>query len=168
MKKRLVFALPILVGLFVTGCTNKSSDVNCINNSFDGIVKIKAQDKEYECNLQHTPEQVNRLEITKPENIAGLTFVWEGENYKVLWKDLSCELNKEFLPQGAFAEMIINILNSLSDTDNLSLESQDGGICVFAGKGNFGKFKLSVNNDGAITNIRVPDENLDATFTIQD
>ncbi len=168
MKKWLIFAVLILIGLFVPGCTNKLSDANYLNSSIDGAIKIKDKDKEYECNLQHTAEQVNRLEITKPENIAGLTFIWEGESYKVLWKDLSCELNKKFLPQGAFAEVIINILNLVSDTDSLNLESDDGSTRVFTGKSSFGKFKLCANNDGTITNISVPDESLEVTFTAQD
>lgn len=168
MKKYLFFVMSIVMSLLViSGCKSKSSDPTRITGSFDGIVKIKSKDKEYECELRHTPEQVNRLEVTKPENIAGLTFVWEGEQYKVMWKNLSCELNKEFLPQEAFAEMLINILNLVTDTDNLECEECNNGETIFTGNCTFGKFKVGVDRDGIIKSISIPDERLEAEFILQ-
>lgn len=165
MKKRLIFIVLLFsASFFVSGCKNRSDIQNNITIPFEGQIKVISDGKNYECELHHTPEQINSLEILKPEGLAGLTFTWEGESYKVIWKDLSCELNKSFLPQKAFAEILIEILNKLSEQNSLEQESSNNDGTVFSGTGSFGKFKITVTNDSTVKNISIPDEHLEFQF----
>ena len=138
-----------------------------ISASFDGTVKVNTGERIYECDLKHTPEQMNTLEILVPKELEGLTFIWEGEKCTAVWKNLQCELNKDFLPQSAFAETIVNILNLISDKENLNLESNGSGETTFSGKTDTTNFQMEFDKNGTIRRISVPDMKLEAEFNLE-
>ena len=161
----LIFSMVISIFLIIKNRNKKIYNSAEISSSFDGTVKIKLDDNTYECNLKHTPEQINILEITTPKELEGLTFTWEQEKCTVMWKELNCELNKEFLPQTSFAEAIVLVLNSVSDKNSLTFDSENAGENIFSGNIPIGNFKIKVGKDGIIKNIYIPSIKLDAELS---
>lgn len=172
MKK--IFILVILPAVIIGGVSfflmskiakNKNiSKLTEISTCFDGTIDVSIDGKLYKCDLKHTPEQMNTLEILTPKELEGLTFIWEGEKCTAVWKNLQCELNKDFLPQTAFAETIVKILNLLSDKENLNLECDNSSEFLFSGKTDTGDFKVKFDKTGTINKISVPDMKLEAEF----
>lgn len=150
--------------IFTPGCMVRKSGENSVSSAFDGEIKVKVGQNEYECELIHTPEQVSHIEITKPDKLNGLSFAWEGDKNKILWKDLECEFNKDVLPQMAFVKIIVNVLNSVADKENLKSDSENGEESVLSGKCKDGDFKITVNKKGTIKHISVPSALLEADF----
>lgn len=173
MKKILILfiflAVLVVLSLFGFYISKKYIKKNCrppeIITSFDSTAKIDSDGKLYECIIRHTSEQMNTLEITKPKDLEGLMFIWEGGKCTVVWKNLTCEINKEFLPQNAFAETIINILNLISDKNNLNFESEEFEKSIFSGKASCGNFKVAIDKTGEIKTISVPDIKLKVELT---
>lgn len=169
MKKILIlFILPavlVILSLFCFYISKKYIKKNyrpaAIITSFDSTAKINSDGKLYECIIRHTSEQMNTLEITQPKDLDGLMFIWEGGKCMVVWKNLTCEINKEFLPQNAFAETIINILNLISDENNLNFESGNFEKSIFSGKAHCCNFKVTIDKAGEIKTISVPDIKLE-------
>ena len=161
----LILSLVISIFLITKNRNKKIYNFSEISCAFDGTVKVNLDNNIYECNLKHTPEQINVLEITNPKELEGLTFTWEQEKCTVIWKELNCELNKEFLPQSSFAEAIILVLNSISDRNSLNFESGNSEESIFTGDIPIGKFKIKVGKDGTIKNVYIPDINLEAELS---
>lgn len=166
MVKRYIYCVVLITAIIsLGGCSKNKLGSNGISSVFDGEVSIKINGEEYECELRHTPEQVSRIEITKPEQLNGLVFTWEGNKYKILWKDLECEFNKDVLPQSAFMEAIVDVLNSITGNENLNYDSVSGEGSVFSGKCAVGDFEITADKNGVIKNVSIPSINLKADFT---
>lgn len=158
--------MAILLILMISGCGNKKSASENISNSFDGIIKVKVNNKEYECELSHTPEKINRIEIISPKELSGLVFSWEDGKYDVSWKDLSCELSKQVLSQEAFARAIVSVLDSVGGAEGLNLENSSSEGATYSGKCEAGEFKIKTNKHGTIKYISIPSKNIEVELTI--
>lgn len=165
ISKRYIGIIALLLILITSGCGNKKSDVGSISDSFDGTVKVKVGNLEYECALNHTPEKINRIEIISPTEIAGLIFLWEDGKYNVLWKDLSCELNNQFLPPEAFAQAVVDVLDSLRGEEGLNYENSSSEGYTYTGKCESSDFKVKTGKDGTIKYISIPSKNIEVQFS---
>lgn len=165
IKRYIKVILPILVAFSLAGCAKRSSNSSNISTNFNGTINVKTLDKEYKCQLSHTPERTSRLEITSPNELSGLTFLWENGKYNVCWKELMCELTKQFLGEKAFAETIVEILDFLSENQELSSEkSSNKNEEVYTGKCPCGGFKIKTDKNGVIKSISVPEKNIECEF----
>lgn len=165
MKKFIAFLFCGFLTLFLTGCDQDllSGSVDLVTN-FECDAQIEVNNKKYECKVFHTPEGINTVTFSKPENIKGLTFLWESGKYKVSMKDLSGEFNIEPLSDNSFVSCIIKVLNSLNDKENLKRASCEEGEETLKGKCDNMDFDITVNSKGEIIRIFIPGNNITANF----
>ena len=163
MKKILLFII-ICFAFIISGCSDRTINLQDISTVFNGIATLKLCDKTYECKISHTQGQTNVLEIVKPSELAGFTFSWEGGKQKITWNGLSCEVSKDFLPRGAMVEEFINALNSISEKKNLVFSSKTDEKIIFKGKTEFFDFQATFDKKGDLVSIAVPEINMNAEF----
>ena len=165
VKKFISFLFCGFLMLFLSGCGgNLLNDSIDFATQFESDVQAEANNKKYEFKLFHTPEGVNTITFSKPEDIKGLTISWEGGKYKVSMKDLSGEFNKEPLAEDSFILCMIKVLNSLNDKENLQLISEEEGEKTFKGKCENINYEITVNKKGEIIRLVIPESNVIANF----
>ena len=169
MAKLISVFLCCFMLLALPACKNKNIEKSSdIENTFESNVKINYGKNEYECELSHTPEHVNIVKILKPDNLRGLTFSWEDGVCEVSWHDLKCEFSKNILPDSSFISGIIDALNTISSSDSLEACSGEGDYKIFKGNCEAGNFQISVDKNGNIKNLSVPEKGIDAEFSAID
>ena len=160
MKKVLAILFVFMMMIF-QGCKVQSGEEVCnIKTSFDGRVLIVDSGKNYKCDFIHTPEGVNIIKVVEPESLAGLTFSWENDKYNVSWKDLSCEFNKQFLPDASFLSDIVSVMNSLHKEDGLKIIKNDDGERTFEGNSDIGNFRVVFDKDGELKQIDIDEKGI--------
>lgn len=168
MNRLTAILLCLMFSLFIVGCKNINIGTKSpedVSDSFDGNVSVKVEDKVYECELCHTPEHATVIKIIKPEALCGLTLSWVDGKYSISWKNLSCELGKEFLAERSFARAIADVFNSLSEKEKLSYISSDAGEAMFSGSCGSGEYNLLVDKKGTVSHISIPSKGIEADFT---
>lgn len=169
MPKWLYLFMCTFMVIFLSACRNKNiQNSSDIENTFESNVKINYGGKKYECELSHTPEHINIVKILQPENLRGLTFSWENSVCEVSWHNLKCEFSKEILPENSFISEIVDALNWISSSNELELCTQEGDYKKFKGKCDAGEFEVSIDKDGFIKKLIIPNRNVDADFSIID
>ncbi len=165
MKKFAAFLFCGFLTLFLTGCGKNllGDSVDPVTN-FESDVQAEANNKKYEFKIFHTPEGINTVTFSKPENIKDLTFSWESGKYTVAMKDLSGEFNVEPLTEDSFIGCMIKVLNSLNDRENLKQVSDEEGEKTLKGRCENIDYEITVNKKGEIIRVVIPARNITADF----
>ena len=166
MKKFITFLFCGFLALFLGGCAKNllNDSVDLVAN-FESDVRLKENNKEYEFKILHTPEGINTITFKKPENIKGLTLSWENGKYKISMKELSGEFIAEPLTENSSIGLVVKILNSLNDRENLKYVSSQEGENLFKGKCENIDYEIKVNNQGKIMCIMIPERNITTDFS---
>ena len=166
MKKRLLVITALTAFSLTVGCAvEKDMSVSNINDSFNGSIQVESDGKQYECELLHTPEKVSVIKILKPDSLSGLTFSWENDKYNVAWKELSCEFNKEFIPDCSFMSNIVSVMNALHQKELLKNLPDDSDDNIYMGNCEAGEFKAIFNKDVSLKQINIDEKNIHVKMT---
>ena len=143
------------------GCGQDDSLNVCnTSDSFDGKISVNVAGKSYKCELLHTPEKVSIVKVLEPPNLSGLTFSWENDKYSVSWKDLSCEFNKQFMPDTSFLSDVIYVMNSLHQKELLKNLPDDSEDKIYTGSCEAGEFKVVFDKNGYLKQIDINDKDI--------
>lgn len=161
MKKRFMVIISMLIMMTFYGCGTESNLNSCnISDSFDGNISVDFDGKVYKCEFLHTSEKSNVIKILEPQSLSGLTVSWENGIYKVSWKGLSCEFNKQFLPDTSFLSDIVYVMNTIHQKDLLKRLPDSSENSVYQGSCEAGDFKVTFDKSGNLQRIDIDSKNL--------
>ncbi len=140
-------------------CGNSVKIPTVITNiNTDAVVEYGSQ--KYKCNITRLTDGVISVTINSPQNLSGLTFRCVDGKYSVSYDELLCKTDSVFLPETSFPTVIIQILSSVSNRDNLLYQSVNDDKFIFSGNTPLGSFNIETNSDGKITSITQKNTNL--------
>ncbi|MBR2724827.1 MAG: hypothetical protein IKB72_05260 [Ruminococcus sp.] len=167
MKKYLL-VFCYIVSVFLSSC---SKDVPPkIKGDFEAVVTVRDIETDLENFLLKADisvENSNNVEITviSPKEISGLSYIW-GEEFEMVYKNLHCKTEKDYLPQFSFSQGIYNVLNSLYENDKAT--KSENGDWLFKGESQSGEYEVQTDSKGYIQNISIKEIRLCADFEYSD
>ena len=163
--KRFLLVLCYIVSLFISGCDQGDTPPK-LQRDFDGVVTVENGDAQFEdfclmaeisvCNLSQT-----EITLVSPHQLKGLSYIWD-EGFEMVYLDLHCKTETNYLPEFSFAQGIYNVLKSLRK-NNKATHSQDNNW-LFEGKCESGEYKVLADDRGYIKNISIEEINLSVNF----
>ena len=137
-----------------------------VAKDFTAVATIHSQNlsEDYILKAEVTVENASAFEInvTSPEDLAGLSYLWNADEFEMVYDELHCKAEVDYLPEFGFAQIIRNVLCSVYE--NPCGEYTESGDVIFAGKCVSGGFELLTDNKGKIRNISVEELNFSADF----
>ena len=163
--KRIFCFLLIFFLLAFSACAKNKGPGLCEN--FDTTAKISMQNEGFEnINLQAEVlvEDKENITITviSPDEISGLEFVWTKDSFEMVFRDLHCVSEKDYLPEFSFSRLIYSSLISLY-SDSADAEKSDGGW-IFSGECSGGKFSAFADESGYIKSINAENNSFSLEF----
>jgi len=154
-----------IVSLFLQGCQDTKKTVE-IQPDFEAVINVRrdaADAQDFALQGEISVENRTDVEITviSPKETKGLTYSWD-EDFEMVFEDLYCKAETDYLPSFTYEQGIYNVLQSLyGNTDPKKLED---GSWLFAGKSASGDYEVIADSNGYIKDISVEEINLYATF----
>lgn len=136
---------------------------------FTATADILYNGQKYVCSISNTSKDTASVTVTKPQELAGFSCVWQGSGYSVEYKDLFCRSNVEYLPQNAFASALVDVLKCCENTEKLRVKQLDSEKTVYEGECKNGKFLLTCSTaDGIIQIVEINNILLKVKFSNQE
>ncbi len=141
-----------------------------IKENFEAVVTVSGIETDLEDFLlkaEITVENRTDIEITviSPKEINGLSYIW-NEEFEMVYKELHCKTEKDYLPGFSFSQGIYNVLSELYKTE--TAKQSDSGDWLFEGKSQSGTYEVLTDSKGYIKNISVKEINLNADFEYEE
>lgn len=104
------------------------------------------------------------LSFTSPENLNGLSAVWQGEKCVLSYNNLSYTADLNKLPEGFFGKAALAVFDKLLDIESFTV-TKEGDKWVYKGEINSGSFRLVQNSQsGAFEVLEIPEIKLTLKF----
>ncbi len=147
--------------LVLSGCQKLGKNNNVsVNPNISGNVKIESNGQKYECKITHTSALVDTITFVSPKNIEGLTFNLKDGQYELSFKNLSGSFGSNPFGDCNFVGIVIEVLNSISNPDNLKFVNEAEGDMVYEGSVNDVGFKIITDKEGNINLIEIPSKSI--------
>lgn len=101
------------------------------------------------------------IKVTTDNELWGLTYKW-SDGFELIYEGLHCKTQKGYMPEGAFAEVIYNVLCALSREKECKSFSE--GVALYEGECRSGYYKVTTDSKGYIQSISVEEINFFADF----
>lgn len=166
MKRRLGMLAAALI--FLTGCgAQKPSAEEIRRRAAEENWTSTARVEYGELSAVFTLERqdgVCTVELTEPETVGGLQFIFDGERITVSYDDVSFELNPDSLPVQAAAGAMIHAVNSALQPYGVNVNATEE--CVeLSGDAEAGRFLLRLDAEsGNYLSIELPENGFSAEF----
>ena len=157
--RRLVAACAAVLLLLSSGCSAEPKiQPNEIDFVFACKADVSAAGQNFTVELNRGGLQNATVKIVSGSG-SGLAWYWNGQNFTQTYQGLSAESGGCVLPKGAFAPVLVDVLDEAEKTDALT---RVGGN-VFSGSCSDGGYTLTADGStGCITQLSVPGWNLSA------
>lgn len=140
-----------------------SGELN-IEKKLESDAIITEKDKKYEAHIVHIPEGITSISFKSPENLVGTTFEHKDGKYIVSNRELSGEYNINPLEKNSAFCKIMGVLNTLSNIDNLKIDSKDDEKMIFKVNFENSEYKVLTSKEGKILSIENEAENFKSEF----
>ncbi|HHZ05999.1 MAG TPA: hypothetical protein GX401_04335 [Clostridiales bacterium] len=142
MKIKCAFlAIISMVIVVIAGCNNTSVP-NSINLQFSAAATLN------NCvyDIIYTGKNLATVTVSEPEEIKGVTYIWQGGDCSIEYGELACKTDTLYLPDSSYAVIIVNVLNELNNMESLQVVSSSQESTVFKGNCTSGDFTVMVDN----------------------
>lgn len=161
---RLLIILFCLICLAVVaaGCSPSLTQpvVNPVMN-FESKANVSVGKSQYVCTLQYTAGQGAQLTLIEPQELEGMTWVWDQKILSVSYQGITVAQDNLALPQTGMIPMLLKSLDAAS-VDGALTTSGDG---LFFGSGEKNNFTLTADRrTGRIKQLAIPEEELLVVF----
>lgn len=165
MKRILLIAF-FLVTIPFTACKNEKP-LPEVSKDFCAEATIHQKNvisDDYILKAEISVEKAAKVEIDVfyPEDLSGLSYVWNEEGFEMVYDDLHCKSESDYLPEFTFSRTIYNVIRSVYS--NPQGEYTENGDVLFTGNCESGDFELLTDCEGNLKNISVKEINFSADF----
>lgn len=141
--------------------TEASPDVNRL---FTATASIVYDDFEAQATVSRLGDDMWEVEFTSPKTLAGVKLFYNGEDITASYLGLNFSIPESAAPTKSMLTMLFQSFDQAAAGAPLPFTEEDG-ISVFTGTGDFGKFMLSVDNaSGNPVSFEIPEEKLSVQF----
>lgn len=153
----------ILPVLLVSCAKLQSGKQPVIATSFVTNAEVSLNDMSFSCIIDRTETSQISVNITAPEDLAGLSFVCQGEEITEKLGDLTYSVSPEEIPVASFILSLSSVFNAMIRVNELSVEVKDDGY-KYKGSCKQGSFALVQNADYSYKHLELND-NLKIDFS---
>lgn len=161
---RLLIILFCLICMAVVAAGSSPSLTQPVVNpvmTFDSKANVSVGKSQYVCRLQYTAGQGAQLTLIEPQELQGMTWVWDHKILSVSYEGITVAQDNLALPQTGMIPMVLKSLDAAS-VDGALTTSGDG---LFFGSGEKNNFTLTADRrSGQIKQLSIPDEELLVQF----
>lgn len=107
-----------------------------------------------------------RMELTKPETLAGLVITEDNGNITAEMNGLSFSAARDSLPVKSLFGLIFNAVDSAATSESAEAVKSDDGIISISGDSALGGYTVDMDAEsGNYVGIRIPDKELSVVFS---
>lgn len=129
--------------------------------TFQANADVTMNKSRYVCRLQYSVGEGAQLTVLEPQELSGMTWVWDQKLLSVSYEGLTAPQDGVLLPQSSMIPLLMASLDAASVSGGLTT-SGDG---LYFGSGNGRDFTLTADRrNGWVKQLTVPDEGLTAVF----
>lgn len=159
--KKLCCILAILLMLPLSACAKTISHPADPVFVFESDVQITAGDQTYECRLSRQEPKTTAITISEPEELSGMIWNWNGEDFAVSYAGLTVDREKCILPSNSFIAQLAKTLDAAASPESLTT-SGDG---LYYGSLNGENFTVAADlHTGTLTELEIPGRSIKAVF----
>ncbi len=164
-KLSVVLMAVILLGTALLCCScTQNVKAPTVVAKVDGSAVVEYGNAEYECTINRLTDGVISITLNSPENISGLTFKQSDGKYTISYGTLICRNENALFSEYSFPNLIMEILSAASNSENLIYQSSENELYTFSGSTSLGKFNITVDSEGKITDITQESLSLKVSF----
>lgn len=170
IKKVVLFltVISVIAGvIFFSGCEKIEAGKDYPQKppeQFETDVLLTAGNEEISAHLSYHGFGSCVLEFTSPENLKGLSAVWQGDKCVLTYNNLSYTADLNKLPEGFFGKAALAVFDKLFDVESFTVVKEDDKW-VYKGEINSGTFRLIQDSQtGAFEVLEVPEMKLTMKF----
>ena len=162
-----IFLIVILISVLTLTACKVNPPLPDVAADFKAVATIHQQNvvsDDYILKAEISVEKSSKvtIDVFYPEDLSGLSYVWNEEGFEMVYGDLHCKTESDYLPEFTFSQTIYNVLRSVYlNPCGEYLESSD---VLFTGNCASGDFELITDSKGNLKNISVKELNFSADF----
>lgn len=153
--------------IFFSGCEKTEAGKDYPQKppeQFETDVLLTAGKEEISAHLSYHGFGNCVLAFTSPENLKGLSAVWQGDKCVLTYNNLSYTADLNKLPEGFFGKVALAVFDKLFDVESFTVVKEDDKW-VYKGEINSGTFRLVQDSKtGAFEVLEVPEIKLTMKF----
>lgn len=154
---------------FFSACNSSISEPPEIVKEFSNAATVICGDDKFDCEISRNAQGLTSVKVLEPTELKGLTFLWNGEGHSVDYSGLSCKFSSNFLPENSFATAIMEVLNTIDNSEGIKQKSSGKDGTIYVGESKSGKFRLTTDScTGDITEINIDNLKLSVKFDISE
>lgn len=157
--------LPLLFFCVIFLFTSCSSQPAPIERSF--TANVTATCNSLKIRAKVTAEEHNLLTVTmySPKAVRGYTYTYKDGDVNLSYNNMNIDANGDYLPPTAFPQVIYNVLSTIAQDDNCTLNGIYNSSVEYKGESASGNYTIrSDYSTGAIESIKISSLNFSATF----
>lgn len=170
IKKIILFltVFSVITGvIFFSGCQKREAGKDYPQKppeQFETDVVLTAGKEEISAHLSYHGFGSCVLVFTSPENLKGLSAVWQGDKCVLTYNNLSYTADLNKLPEGFFGKAALAVFDKLFDVESFTVVKEDDKW-VYKGEINSGTFRLVQDSgSGAFETLEIPEIKLTMKF----
>jgi hypothetical protein len=162
-----VLVLLTLVG-FLFACSKKQEATKKnvavqMSKGFDCTANVNWNGKTYVVKINRPAPGLCTMSFTKPDELSALSFVLDGDGFKVKYGSIEASLDPSTLPQTALFNSVLGALDAAVKPNGLNTSTKDGNV-IISGKTTSGNFNLQLDKSNKPKSLEIPDLKLVVGF----
>lgn len=129
--------------------------------AFQGRAQLLYREKEISCIVSRTIEKKTSITVRSPQEVEGLSFVWDGDAFYMEYAGLSVSSEECPLPRNAFAPILQDMIETIIRAETLQ-KTENGEYEAFW---NTTRLQVQLDHDtGRILHLSAPALSLEVSF----
>ena len=157
--------LPLLFFCLILLFTSCSSEPAPTSRSFTANVTATCNGTKFRAKV--TSEEHNLLTVTmySPKAVRGYTYTYKDGGINISSGNMNIDADEDYLPPTAFPQIIYNVLSTIGQEDNCTVNGIYNSSVEYKGSSSSGKYTIRSNfSTGAIESIKISSQGFSATF----
>lgn len=159
MKIKLLVAVLVLFAV-LSGCKKAAQPHGTVLTSISFSADIKYYNESYSADCVIDESGRFSAAVTKPENLSGLRFEFDGEKCEVNFGDLNLSDESVYMPQNS----VVSTINKIFTQCRRATNGESRHNFRIKGKCDGKKYALTVSPSGLPISLEVPDLGLQVDF----
>lgn len=157
--------LPLLFFCVIFLFTSCSAEPAPIARSF--TANVTATCNKVKIRAKVTAEEHNLLTVSiySPKAVRGYTYTYKDGGLNISSGNMNIDADEDYLPPTAFPQIIYNVLSTVGQEENCTINGVYNSSVEYKGSSTSGKYTLRSNfSTGAIERIKIGSLSFSATF----
>jgi hypothetical protein len=134
----------------------KKNAVMQMSKGFDCTANVYWEGKTYIVKINRPAPGLCTMSFVKPDELSALSFVLDGDGFKVKYGSIEAALDPAALPQTALFNSVLGALDAAIKPNELNTRTKDGNV-IISGKTTAGNFDLQLDSNYKPKSLEIPD-----------